>query len=108
MFLLVCCVAKISDASFSLTPALKSEDNCYLLKENSITYKSDSKIHRLTLNDDLYIYESDEALVEIDKNNYSIKSSKILDEEIKELKLSKATEMIFLFKNLKNNSVLKQ
>ncbi|MCP5062825.1 MAG: putative selenate reductase subunit YgfK [Ignavibacteriae bacterium] len=98
---------KIKPKFYLTEESFSSEDNCYLLNDNSITYKSDCKIHKLTLNDDLYIYESEEVLVEIDINNYSIKSSKILDEEIKELKLSKATEMIFLFKNLRNNSVLK-
>jgi len=99
---------KIKPKFYLTEESFKSEDNCYLLKDDSITYKSDNKIHILTLNNELFIYESDEALVEIDANNYSIISSKILIEEINELKLSKATEMIFLFKNLKNNSILNQ
>ena len=83
------------------------ENNCYLMKENTLQFKLNDDIKTLTLDNSKFIYESDFINVEFDSQNYSVIKSETKTSEIENIDLSKAVEMIFLFKNLKNNLLIK-
>lgn len=87
--------------------AFNNEDNCYLLKENSLLYKSNGDIKTLTLENSNFKYSSGLTTAEFDNQDYSVikYDSKTTKNGNKEL--AKAVEMIFLFENLKENSIFK-
>ncbi|MCB9205896.1 MAG: hypothetical protein H6611_01040 [Ignavibacteriales bacterium] len=62
----------ITKPKFYLTrESFDKEDNCYYLSNNSILYKSNGNIEKLTLENDNYIFSSDDLFVEF-SNNYEI------------------------------------
>ncbi len=93
---------KIKPKFYLTRESFDKEDNCYLLLNNELYFKKNNRTETLILTDSDYIYESDFVKVNLDKNDYSI-----IEYEIKEqstgIDLTHAIEMIFLFKNLKDN-----
>jgi len=83
------------------------ENNCYLMKENTLQFKLNDDIKTLTLDNSKFIYESDLILVEIDSQEYSVVKYENKTSEIENIDLSKAVEMIFLFKDLRKNAMFK-
>ena len=52
------------------------------------------------------IYENDNIVVNFKKNTFDLVDLKFKNVSVKEIILNRATEMYYLFKNLKNHSLL--
>jgi len=82
------------------------EDNCYLMKGNSLMFKSNGEMKTLTLDNSKFIYKSEFVNIEFDSKDYSVIGHESNLTESNSKDLSKAVEMIFLLKNLKENSLM--
>ncbi len=97
----------LTKPKFYLTKeSFNSEDNCYYLNNNTLLYKNNGQLHKVIVEDDSYKYLSDIVDVEFNKVDYKIESINIKSQEYSSIKLEKASEMIYLLKNLINNSLL--
>jgi putative selenate reductase len=99
----------LTKPKFYLTEeSFMQEDNCYFLNGNTLSFKHNGKIETLIYSENYYVYTSEDVTVKINGNDYSIINSEIKTETNKiNMDLTKAMEMIYLFNNLKDNSVLK-
>jgi len=98
----------ITKPKFYLTKeSFFAEDNCYFLTENTLVYKSNGSIEQVLLENNFYIYKSDELEVNYFAENYKIKSVYVIKKTNSSITLDKAAEMIYLLMNLKNNSIFK-
>lgn len=82
------------------------EDNCYFMSGNTLSFKSNGKIKTLILDNSRFIYKSDFTNIEFDSKDYTVIKHDAELTESNNRNLSKAVEMIFLFENLKNNSLI--
>jgi putative selenate reductase len=97
----------LTKPKFYLTSnSFNSEDNCYLFENDVLHFRLNDSVETITQDDKYYIYDSTIISLNINKQNYSIENFVIHNTELNEIELSKLSEMIFLFKYLKNNSVL--
>ena len=97
----------LTKPKFYLTEeSFENEDNCYFLNGNILKYKCQNEFHKIVFEKDRIFYSSHIINAEFDIDNYSIIQKKILVGNIDSIELSKASEMIFLLKNLKNNPIL--
>ena len=87
--------------------SFNSEKLGYYLTNNSLKFKKAGNSECLTLSNGAMIYESDEVVVNIKHNDFTISDIKFKSDKIKEINLNHAVEMIFLFQNLKNNPLFK-
>ncbi|MCF6269988.1 MAG: putative selenate reductase subunit YgfK [Melioribacteraceae bacterium] len=98
----------LTKPKFYLTEdSFNSEDNCYLMKAGSLYYKLNGVVETLSLKNSNYIYKSDIVNVELDSRDYSIVNCELKESENESINLSKLSEMIYLLKNLHNDSLLK-
>lgn len=86
--------------------SFNKEEFGYLISVNQIKYKSKSGVEYLSLKDDLIIYESDNVVVNYDKNNFDIIDLKFKTNTFDEMVLQQAAEMYYLFINLNSHSLL--
>ena len=99
----------ITKPKFYLTEeSFKNEDNCYYLSDNKIMYKYNGNLESVEMFGNHFIYESDKLKVTFDHNNYNIIEIISKVNKVQKLKLEAASEMIYLVKNLSNNSVFKK
>ncbi len=97
----------LTKPKFYLTEeSFNSEDNCYYLGNNALLYKNNGQSQKVIIENDCYIYESDTIEVKFSLTDYTIISKKIKSEFLSFVRLEKASEMIYLLKNLNSNSVL--
>ncbi len=98
----------LTKPKFYLTEeSFNQEDNCYLMLEKTLHFKLNNEIRTLTFENSKYIYRSGEVVLEIDSNNYSVVNYKIKSIAKQKIDLSKVSEMIYLYENLENNSIIK-
>jgi len=91
----------LTKPKFYLTEeSFNSEDNCYYLNDNVLLYKNNSQLHKVIVQNDSYKYESDAIEVEFNSVDYKTNNIKVKTEEFSSVRLEKASEMIFLLKNL--------
>jgi len=96
----------LTKPKFYLTQkSFDAEDNCYYINGNQIIYKNGEVKHFLKIESEKLIYTSDEVEMELDKIDYTVTDYKIISKEFDKIVLSKASEMIFLLKNLNNKIV---
>ncbi len=97
----------LTKPKFYLTEnSFNTEDNCYLMENGSLHFKSNGSIETLSFKDSKYIYKSDIINIELDSKDYSIINSELKRVEKDSTNLSKLSEMIYLFQNLANDSLL--
>ncbi len=70
-----------------------------------MTFKSNGKIKTLTLDNSTYVYSSEMNAIKFDSQNYSVVKDNSRHSENENTDLEKAIEMIFLFKNLRENVI---
>ncbi len=93
---------------FCLTKkSLAEEDNCYFASKNKIEYKSNGHIEKLLFKEEMVIYESNEVEIQFDKTDFSIQNIISKSNSDCEIVLESATQMYFLFNNLKDLSIFK-
>ncbi|MCB9211695.1 MAG: putative selenate reductase subunit YgfK [Ignavibacteriales bacterium] len=98
----------ITKPKFYLTEdSFSKEDNCYHLGSKKIKFKSNGEIESVLIENDFFIYESAICKV-IFKNNFQVNEIIPKDNNLKNIKLEKAAEMIYLLKNLVNISIFKE
>jgi len=85
--------------------AFEQEDNCYLLGENHLIFKSHGKTKTLTLDNSKFIYGSGMNTVIFDSQDYSVVKDNLSNSRNRNTVLDKAIEMIFLFKILRGNAI---
>ncbi len=86
--------------------SFNKEEYGYYISENQIKYKNKLGIEYLSLKDNFMTYESDNVIVKFKKDNFDLVDVKFKTDDIDKLILERATEMYYLFKNLKNHSLL--
>ncbi len=82
------------------------EDNCYFLNGDTLKHKSNGKISSLTENPEKFVFVADGLQAEFDKEDYSLLNYKFPNGNAENIDFTKIIEMIVLYKNLKNNSIL--
>ncbi len=92
---------------FHLTKdSFNKEEYGYYISEKQIKYKNKSGIEYLSLKDDLMIYESDNVIINFNKNNFDLIDLKFKTNAFNEIVLKQAAEMYYLFINLNNHTLL--
>jgi putative selenate reductase len=86
--------------------SFNNEEYGYYISENQIKYKNKSGIKYLTLKNNFMTYESDNVIIKFKNDNFDLVDVKFKTNGIDKLNLEHATEMYYLFKNLKNHSLL--
>jgi putative selenate reductase len=86
--------------------SFNNEEYGYFISKNQIRYKSKLGIESLTLKNEFMIYENDNIIVNFNKNNFDLIKLNFKTDSLNELILDRATEMYYLFNNLKNHSLL--
>jgi len=86
--------------------SFNNEEYGYYISENQIKYKNKLGIEYLSLKDNFMTYESDNVIVKFKKDKFDLVDVKFKTDDIDKLILERATEMYYLFKNLKNHSLL--
>jgi putative selenate reductase len=86
--------------------SFNKEEYGYYISEKQIKYKNKSDIEYLSLKDDLITYESEDVVVNFNKNNFDIIDLKFKTNSLKELVLQQTAEMYYLFINLNNHTLL--
>ncbi len=98
----------LTKPKFYLTEeSFAKEDNCYLFINNTLSFKHNNRIVNLTLENDYYLFRSDNVEVQLSKKEFSVLNFKVIKDTNGKVDLTKASEMIYLYENLKNNSILK-
>ena len=98
----------ITKPKFYLTEeSFNNEDNCYYLNDNVLIYKKNGASCKMIIDKDFYKYESDDIVVEFHHADYRVIKASVKSKEFNSVRLEKASEMIFLLKNLIGNPVLK-
>jgi hypothetical protein len=82
-----------------------SEDNSYYLERDLIKYRTSGIIEKLEFKNNNYIYSNNELKVSFSGDDFKIIDIKMNDNKIKNIKLDKAAEMIYLLSNLNNKSI---
>jgi putative selenate reductase len=82
------------------------EEYGYYISQNQIKYNNKSGIEYLSLKNDLVIYESDNVVVNFNKNNFHMIDLKFKTSGSNEMVLQQAAEMYYLFINLNNHALL--
>jgi len=96
----------LTKPKFYLTEeSFNNEDNCYYLNENTLVYKANGEKQKMEIDDAFIKYDSDQVSVKYDMNNYALLNIKLKSNGQNSVVLDKASEMIFLLKNLKGTSV---
>ncbi len=85
--------------------AFEQEDNCYLLGENHLIFKSNGKAKSLTLDNSKFVYSSGMNTVIFDSQDYSVVKDNSNNSRNRHNVLDKAIEMIFLFKILREHAI---
>ncbi|MFZ1290423.1 MAG: putative selenate reductase subunit YgfK [Melioribacteraceae bacterium] len=97
----------ITKPKFYLTEeSFAKENNCYFIGGNYIKYKKDGVIEKITYENNMFIYSCNSTKI-IFNHNYEIVSIGS-ENDFKNKLLNKASEMIYLLSNLKDNSIFKQ
>ena len=97
----------LTKPKFYLTEeSFNNEDNCYYLNNNTLLYKNNGQLHKVILEEDSYKYLSDTVEAEFNVVDYKITNINIKSQKLSSIRLEKASEMIYLLKNLINNSLL--
>jgi putative selenate reductase len=86
--------------------SFNKEEYGYYISEKQIKYKNKSGIEYLSLKDDLMIYESDNVIINFNKNNFDLIDLKFKTNAFNEIVLKQAAEMYYLFINLNNHTLL--
>ena len=86
--------------------SFNKEEYGYYISKNQIKYKNKLGIEYLSLKDNFMTYESDNVIVKFKKDKFDLVDVKFKTDDIDKLILERATEMYYLFKNLKNHSLL--
>ena len=86
--------------------SFNKEEYGYYIFQNQIKYKNKSGIEYLTFKNNFMTYESDNVIVKFKIDNFDLVEVKFKTDGIDKLNLERVTEMYFLFKNLKNHSLL--
>lgn len=96
----------LTKPKFYLTEeSFNNEDNCYYLNDNVLIFKNNGQLFKVTTDKDSYKFESETVEVELDKVDYRVIKANVKSKEFSSISLEKASEMIFLIKNL-NKKIL--
>ena len=91
----------LTKPKFYLTEeSFNSEDNCYHLNDNVLLYKNNGELHKLIIENNSYKYESVNIDIQFNSTDYTIANINNKTEDFSSIRLEKASEMIFLLKNL--------
>ncbi len=86
--------------------SFNKEEYGYYISKNQIKYKNKSEIEYLALKNDLMIYESENVVVNFNKNNFDMIDVKFKSNAFNELVLQRAAELYYLYINLNNHTLL--
>lgn len=91
----------LTKPKFYLTKeSFDQEDNCYYLNNNALIYKNKDQYCKVIIEKNFYKYESGIVEIEFNSVDYSPTNINVKSEEFSSIRLEKASEMIFLLKNL--------
>ena len=85
--------------------SFNSENDCYYLKDTTLKYKSNGSIEALEIDDEFYIYESNEVTAKFNLDNFTIEEAVFKNDKLETIEIRRAAEMIFLLYNLKDLAI---